>query len=128
MPILTEVTTPTLISEGSHIQGSVSFRSAAEMFGLVEGDLEQQAVEPLRVGRTGWVKGAIRSKGPVIIEGRVDGDIYSESRIRLLPTAMVSGALHSPSVDIRAGARIDGELKMGKAEPHLRAVPSRSAA
>ena len=121
-----EVSPPTLIAEGTRVQGSLTFHSQTQVFGTVEGELLQQSLETLQVGRTGWVNGSIQSQGPVIIEGRVDGDIVSATKIQLLATATVHGALRAPAVEIRAGAIFEGELAMRKEKS--KEVGSRRAA
>ena len=108
-----EISPTTLIAEGTRLQGSLTFVSGTQVFGMVEGDIDQQSLEPLHVGKTGWVNGTIASRGPVLVEGRVEGNIQSSTRIRLLPTAVVRGALIAPAVDIRAGAIFEGDVEMG---------------
>lgn len=114
--MLVESHTPTLIAEGTRVQGAVVMVSAAGVYGTVEGEVVQQSLEVLQIGRTGWVNGAISSQGPVVIEGKVDGDITSTTRITLSSTASVKGKLNAPSIQIRAGAIFEGELVMRKAE------------
>src|SRR5271166_452243 len=97
--ILTEVTAPTLIAEGTRVRGELTFQSGTQVFGIVEGDLVQQSLESLQVGKTGWINGTITSQGPVLIEGRVDGQINSSTKIKLMPTASVRGALTAPNVE-----------------------------
>lgn len=110
--MLIEIAPPTLIAEGTRAQGSLTFFSSTQVFGVVEGELLQQSLEPLNIGKTGWVNGAIVSQGPVIVEGRVDGNIKSHTQIRLLPTATVHGQLIAPSISIRPGAVFEGDLVM----------------
>src|SRR5438309_1650781 len=110
--MLTEILAPSLIAEGSRLHGTLTFLSSTQVFGSVEGEVCQESLDSLQVGKTGWVQGRISARGPVIIEGRVDGDVYSECLIRLLPTATVKGSLTAPAIDIRAGALLDGALQM----------------
>ncbi|MCB0416682.1 MAG: polymer-forming cytoskeletal protein [Bdellovibrionaceae bacterium] len=119
-----EVSFPTLIAEATRLAGDVTFSSTAHVFGVVEGDVLQHALEPLQVGKSGWIHGNIRSQGTVVIEGRVDGDVVSTTRIQLLPTATVRGRLQAPSIQIRAGAIFEGEMQMsaGLARPVLKAA------
>ena len=114
---LISVTPPTLISEESQVQGNLAFHSQALIFGLVEGTVQQTGHESLRVGKTGWIRGNIESEGPVVVEGRVEGDIHSQTIIRLSPTATVRGNLHSPSIEILPGADIEGNLMMKQTLP-----------
>lgn len=116
--MMIELAPPTLIAEGSRLQGSLTFFSNAQIFGVVEGDVLQQSLETLCVGKTGWVNGTIASQGPVIIDGRVDGNITSSTHIHLSPTATVRGILIAPTISVRAGAIFEGELKAGKRIVH----------
>lgn len=118
--ILTEIPSPTLIAEGTRVQGALTFYSSTQVFGIVDGELIQQSLEMLQIGRTGWVNGNIAARGPILIEGRVDGNVESSTQIRILPTATIRGCLKAPVIEIRAGALFDGELKMQAAEPKHR--------
>lgn len=122
--MIQEVLPPTLIAEGSRMAGTLTFTSHTHVFGIIEGDVAQQTLESLHVGRSGWVHGAITSQGPVFVEGRVDGNITSTTQIHLLPTAIVHGKLSAPSIVVRAGAIFEGELEMEKRrpQPHKRAA------
>jgi len=116
--MIIETNAPTLVAEGTRIQGELTFFSGAGIFGIIEGTIFQQSLEVLQVGRCGWVNGSIVSQGPVLVEGRVDGDVTSSTKIRLTPSATVSGKLSAPAIEIRAGAVFNGELDMQKSIPH----------
>jgi cytoskeletal protein CcmA (bactofilin family) len=117
--MVTEVSIPSVIAEGTKIQGDLDFLSPTEIFGIIEGEVNQQCLEILRVGRTGWVHGKIRSQGPVVVEGKIDGDISSETRVSLCPTAVVRGKISAPCVEISAGAVVEGDVAMHGANPNL---------
>ncbi len=110
--MIQEATFPTLIAEATRVSGEVTFVSLAQVFGMVEGDVFQQSEEPLQIGRTGWISGSISSQGVVLIEGRVDGNIQSKVKIQLMPTATIRGVLEAPAIEVRAGAIVDGSLKI----------------
>jgi cytoskeletal protein CcmA (bactofilin family) len=119
------VYSPSMISEGTRLKGDLTFVSNAQVHGVVEGSIAQSSLENVQVGPTGWVYGSIDSKGPVVIEGRVDGNITSDTSIRLMPTATVSGALKAPIVRVLPGALLQGEIQMHASK--VRAVnPRRS--
>lgn len=111
-PMLNKIITPTFVGEGCRSQGSLLFSAEAEVFGIVEGDIEQESTECVQIGKSGWVRGSIQSKGPVIVEGRVEGSISSKVEIRLGATASVMGSIQAPSVTITAGALFEGEVHM----------------
>lgn len=112
MPMLNKIIPPTLIGEGCKSQGSLLFAAEAEVSGIVEGDLDQESTESLQIGKSGWIRGSIRSRGPVLIEGRVEGSVESKMKIHLGPTATVLGSLHAPSICVDAGALFEGEVEM----------------
>lgn len=116
------------ISEGTRVQGSVSLHSSASIHGVVEGDVVQQSVEQLQVGHSGWVHGSITSLGPILIEGRVEGDIRCRSRVRISASAVVRGSLEAPAIDVAPGAQVNGDLKISRRDPSTLAERVDSAA
>ncbi len=110
--LIIQIPTPSLITEGTRIQGDLTFQSNTEIHGTVEGDVHQHALEPIQVGRTGWIKGSLSAAGPVLVEGRVEGDISSLIKIRLSATACVHGTLNAPQIEVRPGAIFEGEFRM----------------
>ncbi len=112
MATFTSILSPTLVAEGSYLQGKLEFYAHALIFGLVEGTVLQHAAEPLHVGKSGWVQGDVHSEGAVEIEGRVDGDIHCTTLVRILPTGTVRGNIHSPRLEVQPGADIEGTILM----------------
>jgi cytoskeletal protein CcmA (bactofilin family) len=110
--LIEEISAPSVIAEGTKLQGEVTFESAVNMCGIMEGDLIQQSSEVLQIGRNGFVHGNIRSQGPVLVEGRVEGDIVSMTAIVLSRTCIVRGHLTAPKIEMRPGALLDGEFQV----------------
>jgi cytoskeletal protein CcmA (bactofilin family) len=110
--MLSEINTVSHLAEASRVSGEIRFTSCAEIYGIVEGQLLQESLEALVVGRPGWVCGDIISKGPVTIAGRVCGNITSSSLIRLLPTAIVEAKLVAPVIEVYAGSIVNGQFEM----------------
>lgn len=115
--MITEAVFPTLIAEATRMRGDLTLTGSAHVFGVVEGDVTQAALEPLQIGRSGWIHGNIESQGAVVVEGKVDGDIRSATKIQLLPSATVQGNLLAPVIEIRPGAIVEGGLSMSQARP-----------
>lgn len=103
---------PTLVAEGSRIQGNLSFQSQAQVYGIIDGGITQESMETLVIGPSAWISGPIESVGPVVVEGRVDGHITSQTTVRLLPTAQVNGTIQARNLEVRAGAMVDASLKI----------------
>jgi cytoskeletal protein CcmA (bactofilin family) len=110
-----EVPSPTLITEGSVIKGEITLKGETQILGLVEGEVFHESTQCLTIGKSGRIKGSIQSKGPVQIEGTVEGNITSATRIKLLPSASVVGQMKAPLLDIRSGAKMQGESLMKEA-------------
>lgn len=111
-----ETNAMTFLSEGTRIQGSMTFLSAATVHCVVEGDLIQQGVELLHVGKRGWIHGSVSSLGPVLVEGRIEGDLRSKSRVTIAPSGVVSGKIDAPAIEVSPGAQINGELQIRGAQ------------
>jgi len=116
-----EIASPTFVAEGTTIQGDLVFSSSAHLLGTVEGNVEHRSPELLHLGKSSWVQGNIVAVGPVRIEGKVTGNVTSAARIQVRPSARINGALHSPTVEIQAGAIINGEI--GARGASLRPLP-----
>ncbi len=110
--MLTEIPSFTVIAEGSKTQGSVSFCSQCIILGIIEGNVYQQAQEPLALGQTGWIHGDITSQGPVTLAGRVEGNVFSSVKITVNATAHITGALVCPKIEIKPGAILESDILM----------------
>lgn len=127
--MIIEIPVPTIVAEGTKVNGDLTFFSGTQIFGVVEGSIFQQSLEPLQIGRCGWIHGDIQSEGPVIVEGRVEGSIRSDVRIVLTASAAVNGQLSGPRITVQPGALLDGEVKMGTKKPETQPLtPAKSEA
>jgi cytoskeletal protein CcmA (bactofilin family) len=110
--VILEIASPTIIAEDSRLQGEMTFSSPVQIYGLIEGNIQQQSHETLLVGNSGWVRGDISTQGIAIIAGRVEGNIHSMTKVELLPGATVRGTVVAPQLVIRPGANLNGEIVM----------------
>lgn len=110
--MLTETLAFTVIAEGTRTQGSVSFSSQCMILGLVEGDVYQQSHDSITIGKSGWIRGNISSQGVLVVGGRVEGNLFSSSKIVVLETAIIAGSLTCPKLEIRPGAVIESDILM----------------
>ena len=63
----------------------------------------------LIVGKNAKIKGDINAT-KVIIMGQVDGNIYSDGLITLMPGSKIHGDIYYKDVDMRYGASINGSF------------------
>lgn len=101
----------TLVSAATRIRGDVVFSGGLHLAGQVAGSVkaESGAASRLVVSRGAVVEGAVAAD-VVEVEGTVRGDITASGRVVLGPAAAVEGDLHYGTLEMAAGARINGKL------------------
>lgn len=100
----------TLIAEGVEINGDVRVSGGIQIDGRVVGAVVSDDKEAIiRVSETGSVCGEIRAPN-IIINGRIEGDVYCGSLLELANKAQVVGDVHYSSIEMIAGAQINGRM------------------
>jgi len=101
----------TLISTDTVIVGDLHFSGNLDIEGLVQGNILAQGEKDalVRVVTKGRVEGEIRAPS-VIINGVVEGDIYSSRHLELAPKARVQGNVFYNQVEMAAGSAVNGSL------------------
>ena len=77
----------TLISKATEITGDIHFSGALEVEGKVFGNIyaDDDSSAEVRIRETGLVKGEIQAP-LIVINGVVEGDVYSSNHIELAAT------------------------------------------
>jgi cytoskeletal protein CcmA (bactofilin family) len=112
-----ELPVETLISASTRIEGDVGFSGGLQLEGQVTGGVRAREGQPSRLvlGSGAVIEGSVTAE-VVEVHGTVRGDIVAPGRVVLGPTARVEGGLQYGSIEMAAGARIDGKLvKLEKA-------------
>ena len=106
-----------LVGEGTVIQGELRFTEGLRIDGEVQGDVIAvgDGHSILVISEKARVVGAVRA-GHVIINGLVNGPVYSTELLELQPKAAIVGDVRYEVLEIHQGATIDGELKPLKAD------------
>jgi len=101
----------TLISSQTEISGDVHFSGGLHIDGTVRGAVvaEPDSKAVVRVSDHGVVEGEVRAPH-VIINGRVDGDVYSSDHVELAANAIVNGTVHYQLIEMVMGAQVNGSL------------------
>ncbi len=101
-----------LIAENCQISGDLNFKSQLIINGVVEGNVcaldDQDAI--VTVGQRGLVKGEIRAP-TIVVNGKVEGDIYSEKHLELSAKANVRGAVYYRIIEMMKGSQLLGSLR-----------------
>ncbi len=101
----------TNVAAGTRIEGTISGSSNVTVEGEIEGTVNISG--NFHVAKSGTVKASVRAR-TVTVSGRVDGDLSSDEKIQLEPTAVVHGNLVSPRILILDGAELQGQVVMSK--------------
>ena len=101
----------TLISKATEITGDIHFSGALEVEGKVFGYIyaDDDTAAEVRIRETGLVRGEILSP-LVIINGMVEGDVYSSNHIELAAKARVLGNVYYHLIEMVMGSEVNGSL------------------
>lgn len=102
----------TLVSRETVIVGDIHFSGNLDIEGLVQGNIIAQSDKDahVRVVQEGRVEGDIRAPS-VVINGSVEGDVYSSSHLELASKASVHGSVFYTLMEMAAGSEVNGSLK-----------------
>ncbi|BFM09035.1 bactofilin family protein [Halioxenophilus aromaticivorans] len=112
------VTGTTLISKSTEITGDLKFSGSLVVEGTVTGNIVSQEGSDARLQLfdSGVVCGEIRVPS-VVINGRVQGDVYASEHVELAAQAVVDGNVHYKLIEMVKGAQVNGNLVYGSKEP-----------
>ncbi len=100
-----------LIAKGMEIHGELHFSGILEIEGLVVGDIvaNPDSVAEVRIREAGIVRGLIRVP-VVIVNGLVEGDIYSSNHLEMAAKARVTGNVFYHLMEMVLGCWVKGQL------------------
>lgn len=106
----------TLIGPRVTIRGDVTFSGGLYVEGSIQGSVvaDEDADGVLTVAEHGSIEGEVRAPH-IIVNGRLDGDVYAGERVELAANARVHGNIYYKVVEMAAGAMITGRLIHGDA-------------
>lgn len=104
-------TSTTLISKATEINGDLHFSGALEVEGKIRGNIYADPEVPakVRILESGLVQGEI--KAPlIVVNGLVEGDVYSSEHIELAAKARVVGNVYYHMIEMVMGSEVNGSL------------------
>lgn len=105
-----------LIARGTVVHGDVRFSGALHLDGQIVGSvLADEAGAVFTLSENGHVQGEIHVPH-AIINGQVRGDIHASDRLELAPEARVIGDVHYKTLEMAAGAQVNGRMSHHAAE------------
>jgi len=101
----------TLVSRDTTIVGDVHFCGNLDVEGVVKGNIVAESGKDamVRVIDKGRVEGEIRAPS-VIINGTVEGDVYSDKHLELASKGRVDGNVQYTLLEMAAGSEVNGSL------------------
>jgi cytoskeletal protein CcmA (bactofilin family) len=101
----------TLVSKNTEIVGEINFSGNLMIEGKVTGNVYVSSGSDAhaRVLEKGIVVGEIRVPS-IVINGTVNGDVYSDKHVELAAKAIVNGNVHYNLIEMVKGAQVNGNL------------------
>lgn len=104
--------THTVVSRTTEFAGDIHFSGELIIEGIVKGKIyaDDDSSALIRVGEKGVVEGEI-CVPTAIINGLVQGDIRSATRVELAAKAVVLGNVYYKTIEMVMGSEVNGNLK-----------------
>ena len=100
----------TILGGNSRISGNLFFQGPTEINSTIEGDIVGESL--ITIGEEAKLTSNVKSV-KVVIYGNVQGNIVAKEKVLLKKTAVVTGNIDSPCVEIQEGAVFNGACTMG---------------
>lgn len=112
-----------LIARGTVIRGDLRFSGMLHLDGRIEGAVLAEGQDAVfTLSEQGQVQGEIRVPH-AIINGQVHGDIHAAERLELAPQARVTGDVHYRTLEMAAGAQVNGRMSHRVEDTVTRELP-----
>jgi len=100
-----------LIGADASIQGDLVFTGGLRIDGRITGDVAVARIDAgtLTIGDQGCIEGDVRVSD-VIVYGEIRGTVYATGLVDVRPNARIWGDVHYGSLEMQAGALIEGHL------------------
>lgn len=110
----------TLVGRQTEIVGDISFSGGLHVDGRVNGNIvaTQDSNATVSISEHGEVEGEVRVPH-VLVNGKVQGDVYASERLELAPNARVAGNVFYNLIEMAAGAEVNGKLVHQPGGPKL---------
>ena len=121
----------TLIAANTEVTGDVHFVNQLYINGHIKGNVtaDPSSEATVVVSDEGSVNGEIRVPN-VVVNGRVEGNVYATKRMELAQNAEVKGNVYYKLIEMQLGAMVDGQLvhdeSLGADTPNVHRFPENS--
>jgi cytoskeletal protein CcmA (bactofilin family) len=101
----------TVLSAQDHWEGTLRSQGSVTIRGRLKGQVH--ATKDVTIDQGAEVEAEIYAQN-ILIHGTVRGRIEASGRLEILPTGRVVGDVKAPSLVIHEGAKLSGQLRMGR--------------
>lgn len=121
-------TIDSLIGISTSIEGNVYFKGGLRIDGHIKGNViaEASVSSMLVISEQARIDGEVRA-GHVVVNGEINGPVYSTELIELQGKARISGDVHYKALEMMNGALVTGKLtheQLVAVEPVLKLAAS----
>jgi cytoskeletal protein CcmA (bactofilin family) len=92
---------------GATWKGDLTFTGRVRIDGTLVGSVKSNDL--LDIGAAGRVEGEVEV-AQALVGGVFSGTLHARERVTLLETAVVKGEIHTPWLDVRNGAQLEGAV------------------
>lgn len=105
-----------LISEGTLIEGEITFDHVTRVHGMLKGEVHAKEGSTLILSETGVIEGKVKADH-LMIDGFIRGNIQAKSKVKISSTGRVIGNIITPALEIEFGAHFEGRCVMEEMVP-----------
>ena len=99
------------LGSGSTWTGDLVFAGRVRVDGTLQGSVRSDDL--LDLGAGGRIEGDVRV-AQALVAGVFSGKLVATERVTLLETAVVTGQIDTPWLDVRPGARVDAVVRVAR--------------
>jgi len=99
----------TILGKGTSFNGTLNFKESLKISGSFSGHINASGL--LIVGEGANIKANIKADSVVVL-GTVDGNVYANEKVEMLPTGRVYGDIKAKKVKISDGVIFSGSCEM----------------
>ena len=104
-------TIDSLIGSTTRIAGDLHFKGGLRIDGHISGNViaESDAASMLIISEQAVIEGEVRASH-VVVNGVINGPVFSSDLLELQPKARISGDVHYKTLGMMSGALVSGKL------------------
>lgn len=99
-----------IVSNGSHIKGTLEVTHEAHVYGKVEGTILGGPQSQIFIKPHALVKGELKAEN-ITIEGTFDGNLMAENTLTITDNGKVFGTVTAKKINVAHGSLVQAKIK-----------------